>query len=201
MFFFFSIQNIKNIVTLFFSSFLQWSFFDGKFIPSQLYLFIKVLFFVILCRSFFISSWFNSTLTAYWKHLLSLLSIGFIVAFMFFIQSGDLYTIHHNPDLFCDIYNAINEYNRIQTHYLPFFKNDFEISFWVIYEIFLWLHMLHHHRSSWLSLFECITGSSLLSYLEELKLFVTADWIFHVSDFSKLFMISFKYCLILIRYY
>ena len=49
------------------------------------------------------------------------------------------------------------------------------------------------------SLFKCIAYSSLLS-LEEIKLIVAVNWIFHVSDFLRLFMISFKYGLILLRY-
>ena len=51
-----------------------------------------------------------------------------------------------------------------------------------------------------LSLFECITRSSSVS-LEEIKLIAIAIWIFQVSDFVRLFMISFKYDLILLRHY
>ena len=50
-----------------------------------------------------------------------------------------------------------------------------------------------------LSLLQCITCSSLLS-VEEIKLFAIVNWIFHVSDFLELFMISFKYGLILSKY-
>ena len=53
---------------------------------------------------------------------------------------------------------------------------------------------------SMLSLFECLSCSSSLSSLEEIKLIVIANWIFHVSDFLRSFMISFKYGLILLRY-
>ena len=49
------------------------------------------------------------------------------------------------------------------------------------------------------SLFECITRSSTLS-IEEMKLFAIANWIFHISEFLKLFMISVEYGLILSRY-
>ena len=87
--FFFSIQNIKAIVSLSFSIFFQSSFLDGKFISSHLYLFIKCLIFVILWGSFFISSWFNATVTLYWKHLSSFLLMGFIVVYLFFIQPGE----------------------------------------------------------------------------------------------------------------
>ena len=50
-----------------------------------------------------------------------------------------------------------------------------------------------------LSLFECITRSSSLS-MEEIMLFAIINWTFHVSDFLRLFMMSFKYGLILLRY-
>ena len=48
--------------------------------------------------------------------------------------------------------------------------------------------------------FECITHSSSLSSLEEIRLIAIVNWIFHVSDFSRLFMMPFKYSLILLRY-
>ena len=47
--------------------------------------------------------------------------------------------------------------------------------------------------------FECITRSSSLS-MEEIKLFAIVSWIFHVSGFFRLFMVSFKCGLILLRY-
>ena len=49
-----------------------------------------------------------------------------------------------------------------------------------------------------LSLFQCITNSSQLS-LEEIKLIATVNLVFHVSHFFRLFMISFKYGLILLK--
>ena len=52
---------------------------------------------------------------------------------------------------------------------------------------------------SMLSLFECITRSPSLS-LEEIKLVAIVTLIFHVSDYLGLFMVSFKYGLILLRY-
>ena len=50
-------------------------------------------------------------------------------------------------------------------------------------------------------LFECITLSSWSLSLEEIKLIVTFNWIFHVPDFLRLFIISFKYDLISLRYF
>ena len=91
-------------------------FSDEKFIPSNLYLFIKGLIFVILPGFFPISTPFNATVIAYWKHLLSLLLMGFIVAFCFLSNQEILYIIHHDSDLFYDIYNTLNEHNQRQTH-------------------------------------------------------------------------------------
>ena len=54
---------------------------------------------------------------------------------------------------------------------------------------------------SMLPCFEYITRSSSLLYLEEIKLIVVVNLIFHLSDFLRLFMISFKYDLILLRYF
>ena len=56
MFSFLAYKTLGAVVRLFFSIFFQSSFSNGKFIPAQLYLFIKGLMFVILCRSFLISS-------------------------------------------------------------------------------------------------------------------------------------------------
>ena len=47
-------------------------------------------------------------------------------------------------------------------------------------------------RISMLSLFEYISRSSSLSSLEEIKFIVIANQIFHVSDFLRSFMVSFK---------
>ena len=50
-----------------------------------------------------------------------------------------------------------------------------------------------------LLLFECTTHSSSFP-VEEIKLFAIANWIFQVSDFSRLLRMSFKYGLILLGY-
>ena len=50
-----------------------------------------------------------------------------------------------------------------------------------------------------LPLFECIKWSSSL-YMEEVKLFAIVNWTFHASDFLRLFTMSFKYGIILLRY-
>ena len=111
-FFFFRIQIIKSNCYIIFLKFSQSSFLGVKCIPSQLYLFIKDLIFVFLCGSFIISSQFYATFTAYWKHLLSFLLIGFIVAFLFLSSQENLDMIHLDKDLFYDIYNTITEHNQ-----------------------------------------------------------------------------------------
>ena len=52
-----------------------------------------------------------------------------------------------------------------------------------------------------LSLFECIIRSSPLSSLEEIKLIVIVNSIFHVSDYLRSFMMFLKHGLILSRYF
>ena len=52
MFSFLAYKTLRTIVTLFFSIFFHSFFSDGEFTPSQSYLFIKDLIFVILCGSF-----------------------------------------------------------------------------------------------------------------------------------------------------
>ena len=52
-----------------------------------------------------------------------------------------------------------------------------------------------------LSLSECIIRSSPLSSLEEIKLIVIVNSIFHVSDYLRSFMMFLKYGLILSRYF
>ena len=42
--------------------------------------------------------------------------MGFIVAFLFFTQSGEPIYVH--LDLFYEICDTVNEYNQRQTHYL-----------------------------------------------------------------------------------
>ena len=60
---------LRAIVTLFFIKFFQLSLSDGKFVPSQLFFFMKGLMLVILWECFPISSLFNATAIAYCKPL------------------------------------------------------------------------------------------------------------------------------------
>ena len=109
--------------------------------------------------------------------------------------------IHHNLDLFYDIYNTANEHNQRQTLYLSLIPI-------ILMSIFNWIKNLYNFitssASSFIMIFmlshlECITRCSILS-MEEIKLFAIFNWIFHVLDFLRSFMISFKYGLILLRH-
>ena len=138
---------------------------------------MKGLIFVIPYGSFFISSWFNVTVITYKKHFLSFLLIEFIVFFLSSLEN--LYMIHHDWNLFYDIYNTLIEHNWRKTLFLPLIYCKL---FWYLFKVnqkvlFItssasWLIMI-----SILSLFECIKCSSSLPYLEKIKLIVTADWI------------------------
>ena len=126
--FFLAQKTWRAIVTLFFSTFFQLSLSDGKSILSQLHAFIKALSFVIFCRCFSTFYWFNATVTAYWKHVLSSLLMRAIVFSFFLIQSGE-YIYNHDSDLLHDIYNTINERNWKQSHNLWSILNYFDIYF------------------------------------------------------------------------
>ena len=101
--FFLVYKILRTIAKLFFSKFSQSSSFDGYFILSQLYLSIKGLIFIFLYEFFPMSSWFNTSVAAYWKHLLSFLLMVFILAFCFLSNKENLYLIQHNSSLFHDI--------------------------------------------------------------------------------------------------
>ena len=119
--------------------------------------------------------------------------------FFSFFSDQNLYMIHHDMDLFYDIYNTINEYNRRQTHYFPFFLNCFDIFFhWFKkpFYNFICIFII----ISLLLLFEYITCSSSISSLDETKLIAISSWIAHAPNFLRSFIISFKSGLILLRY-
>ena len=87
IFFFLEYKTSRAIVILLFSNFFQSTFSGGKFIPSQSYLFMNGLIFVILYRSFLISSWFNATVTVYWNICYHFYWWN-LLFFLFFNQSG-----------------------------------------------------------------------------------------------------------------
>ena len=126
---------LKAIVGLFFSNVFQSSIFDGYFIPFPLWLFIKGLIFDILCRFLLISSWFNTTVAAYWKHLSSSF-FGFIVAFFFFIQSGE--SIYDSPHLTFILWHLqYNSWTESKINHSPslIFLNQFGILKEVIHKV------------------------------------------------------------------
>ena len=110
--------------------------------------------------------------------------------------------IHHDLNLFHDIYDTINEHNQRQTRCL------FSIQI-ILISIFDLSESKNHFITSStssliaisiLSLFEWFTCSASLSMMEEVKSFAIVNLIFHGWDFLRLFMMSFKYGLILLRY-
>ena len=120
----------RAICYIIFFKFVQSSFSDGTFIPSQLYLVIKsLIIFFILCGSFYISSWFSATVKVYWQHFVIFFSDVIFCCFFFLSIQKNLYTIHRNLDLFYDIYNGINKHNQRSTHYLSSIVNHFNIFF------------------------------------------------------------------------
>ena len=116
-----------------------------------------------------IFSWFNATVVAYRKHLLSFLLVGFIVAFLLFIK------LKYDPIQFGFILWHLyhNKWrNQKQNHYLSFDVSNtiwyLEKSDWESFSVTS--SALPLILISMLSLFECTTLFSSLS-LEEIKLF------------------------------
>ena len=90
--------------------------------------------------------------------------------------------IHHDSNLFYDIYNTVNEHNSRQNHYLSSISNYFDIFFKIHSKIsFITSYASSLIIISMLSLSECIAHSSSLSPLEEIKLIVFVNLIFDVS--------------------
>ena len=122
---------------------------------SQLYLFIKSLNFVILYGPFLISSWFSATVTAYWKHLLSFLSMG-IYAFFYPIRRVYLWLTTYWIYFMTYVIQQMNTIkDKITTFHWCFRSNLISIKKWfkkffdkfiyfiINYEFFvitLWMH-------------------------------------------------------------
>ena len=171
---FLNISRIKNIrsncYTIFFKYF-PIIFFWWKIYSFPVIFIYKRLNFVILYGSVFVFHtlmWPYSVLKALLKA--SFLLIGFIVAFLFFIQSG--VSIFDPPrfGFFYDIYDK----------YVLFI--DYKL-FWYLFLAGSKSHFRTSSASSlivvsMLSLFKCISRTSSLS-MEEIKLFVSVNWIFH----------------------
>ena len=147
--------------------------------------------------AFYISSWFNVTVTAYLKHLLSFLLMGFVVAFSFFIQSTE--SIYDPPRFGCILwYLWYSKWTWLETNWLPLILNYFEIYFLVNQKVLITSSASSLIMISILSISESITCSASLS-MEEINLFAIVNWIFHVPDFLRLFVMPFKCRLILLR--
>ena len=165
MFFSFLVyKTLRAAVRLFFSNFFQSFFFWWK-------MYSKRFNFWYFLWIFFISSWFNATVMAYWKHLLYFFFDEIYCSFFVFAQSGK--TIYDPPHLkFILRHLQYHEWTQSSMKSLPF--NDFSNPIWyflisdlkssAVTSFASWLIMI-----SMLSVFECITRPSSLP-LEEIKL-------------------------------
>ena len=133
-FLFFTCKKLKTIVRLFFLKLFPIIFFWWKTYSSPFIFIDKRFNFCYYICMFSYFSRFNTTVTAYWKHLLSLLLIRFVVAFFVFYPVKRIY---NGLDLFYDIYNTINEHTQRQTHHLSLIPNYFNIYCWVNQKVFL----------------------------------------------------------------
>ena len=120
--FFLTFKTLRAIVIYIyiFLIFFQSSFSDEKFIPFQLYLFIKCLIFVILSGYFFKFLHDLSRLLQRIKNICYLFFLmGFIVvSFFILFNQENLRMILHNLDLFYDIMQKINVIeNKLTTIY------------------------------------------------------------------------------------
>ena len=87
---------------------------------------------------------------------------GISCCFLVLSNQENLYSIHHDLELFFNIYNTINEHNRRQTNYLSLIPNCFDMySYNLSASSFIMISML--------SLFQCISRSSSL-LIEEINL-------------------------------
>ena len=154
---------------------------------------------MLFFAEFLISSWFNATDTAYWKHLLSFRLIDLLLLFCFYTirrmyiwsASFKIYLMTFIIQWMTTTKNKITtshwcvEWNMIaiKKWFKTFFSNL--ICFIInndIYVITFWMHML------------------FIIIFRRNKLIAIANWIFHISDFLRLFMVSLKYGLILLSY-
>ena len=134
-------------------------------------------------ESFVIASWFNTTVKAYWKHLLSFLLMGFNVA-CFFTKSGESIYISSTAFQINFMTFIIQWMNVIEDNSLPSIDSRL---FWYLFLNESKIYFTTSSASSlimisMLSHFECIARSTALS-IEEIKFFAFVNWIFHVSGF------------------
>ena len=111
--------------------------------------------------------------------------------------------IHHNLDLFYGICNTITENNRRQTHFLLLIANYFDICFKWINKFFYNIICFNASHDFYVIIFwmhYTLFSVSLSPLVEDIKLSVTNNWIFHVWNCLRSFTLSLKYGLILSRY-
>ena len=120
--------------------------------------------------------------------------------FCFLSNHENLYVIHHDSDLFYDIYSTINEYDQRQSHCLW--------SFLIIFiTIFKWTKKFFHNFICFIINHNFYGFTFWIHYMifiiicGRTKLFGIVNWILHVSDFLGLFIMSFKYGLIFLQYF
>ena len=116
-FFFFSIQDINSNCYTFFNFFPI--IFFWKCILFQFYLSMKGLIFAILLQIFPVSSWFwhkcYSILKAF---LIFFIEETYCSFFVFLSNDENLYMIHHDSDLFHDIYKIFKD-SKLSSIVLP----------------------------------------------------------------------------------
>ena len=180
--FFFSIRNIESNYYIIFLNFTPIIFFWWKIYSFPLIFICKRFNFCYSFRIFsWFSSWLNATVTAYWKHLLFFYGWDLLLLFCFLSNQENLYMIHYKCDLFYGYHDTINEPNS-----LPFIDSKL---FWYLFLSESKRFFITSYASSLIMipvflLFECITRLSSI-FMEEIKLFVIVNWIFHVSDFLR----------------
>ena len=126
--------------------------------------------------------------------------MGFIAAFWSFIYSGEIIYDPPESDLFYDIYNILNEYNRRQTRYLSLIEIYFGICFWVNQKVFfITLSASSLIMTSMLNFFWMHYMLFVIIFART-KVICYCELNFQVSDFLRLFIMFFKYGLILLEY-
>ena len=107
-------------IRLFNSNFFQSSFSEGRFISSHLYLSIKHLILVILCGSFFISSWFKAAFYRVLKTSAIFLTNEIYCCFFGFYPVKITYIWSTTIRIYFKAF-TINGHDRKQTHYHYFY--------------------------------------------------------------------------------
>ena len=192
-FFLSNIQNIESNCHIIFDKVFPIIFFWWKVYSSQLYLFIHFLFFFV---DHFLFLHYLTQLLHRIENICCLFFVDGIYCcfFCFLSNQENLHMIYHDSDVFYDIIMNIIE-DKLTT--FCWFKVAVMFIFSESKNYFITSSASSFIMIFMLSIFECITRSSSLS-MEEV---ISYCWLnFHVSYFFRLFLMSFKYSLILLRY-